>query len=295
MLRRTAMALGVLTAPVTYMLGRLIGSDAFAAKSIQFDNHYLRGYSTLLKSQNVNSEMFSRFTQAARICASANKSIDTEMLQLFPNSHGQLLQDVVCMLLQNTKRGGYFVEVGVGNGTKHSNSLMLERDFGWSGILAEPAKVFHDAIATSRTSILDGRAISERTGDLLVFEQDDKIGELSGLAGIRRPRGTQTLSTYEVKTVRFDELLEEHNAPDEIDYISIDTEGSELFVLKGLSLTRRRVNFFTIEHNFDTERKKQYDKILLAAGYIEILPHLSGFDAWYAHKDLSFGLFSEQG
>jgi len=293
MLHRVAKAFGILAAPATYVIGRLIGSDTFAAKSIQLDSHYLRGYSTLMESKRVESETFYRLTQAARICASANRSIDTEMLNWLPKAHGQLLQDVVLLLLRNSKRGGYFVEVGVGDGTKYSNSLMLERDFAWRGILVEPARVFYDTIAASRTAILDRRAISDRTGDTLAFEQDDKTGELSGLAGKRTPRGTQILSTYDVKTVRFDELLEEYSAPDEIDYVSIDTEGSELSVLSGLSLTRRRIHFLTIEHNYDAERKRRYNEILFGAGYVEILPHLSGFDAWYVHKDSSRGLFSE--
>lgn len=284
---------GLLAAPAAYIGGRLIGSPALSARSIHFDNNYLRGYASQIQANRIPSEMFGRFSQAAKLCASSNKSIDTEIHDLFPKSHGQLLQDVVCALLHGGKRNGYFVEVGVGDGTKYSNTLMLERDLGWRGILAEPAVMFHESIAGSRTALLDRRAVGSETGSILDFEQDDSLGELSGLSGARVPRGKQTLSTYQVRTIRFDDLLEEHQAPAEIDYVSIDTEGSEIAVLSGLSLTRRRIWLFTIEHNFDTDRMAKYDGIFAAAGYRKILPHLSEFDFWYVHSDLKSDIFPE--
>ena len=35
------------------------------------------------------------------------------------------------------KRNGFFIEAGALNGEKGSNSLSLEADLGWSGLLAE--------------------------------------------------------------------------------------------------------------------------------------------------------------
>ena len=36
------------------------------------------------------------------------------------------------------QRGGIFVEAGAYNGEELSNSLYLERELGWSGLLVEP-------------------------------------------------------------------------------------------------------------------------------------------------------------
>lgn len=292
-LQKVLTGAGLLVAPAVYFGGRLIGSPALSARSTYFDHHYLRGYASRMRANRIPSEMFGRFSQAAKLCASASRSIDAEILQLFPKSHGQLLQDVMCALLHGGKRNGYFVEVGVGDGIKYSNTLMLERDLGWRGILAEPAVLFHDSIVSSRTALLDRRAVSSQTGNIVAFEQDDSLGEFSGLTGARVARGKQVLSTYQVETIRFDDLLEEHEAPDEIDYISIDTEGSEIAVLSGLSLAKRRIWLFTIEHNFDTGRMTRYDEILEKAGYRKILPHLSEFDFWYVHCDLKTDIFDE--
>jgi FkbM family methyltransferase len=210
------------------------------------------------------------------------------MTKLFPNSHGQLLQDVMCALVHSVKRQGYFVEVGVGDGEKFSNTLLLERELDWSGILAEPASMFHKSISDTRSAILDKRAVSDKSGNTVLFEQDDGMGELSGLAGQRSPRGQQNLSTYEVSTVRLDDLLAEHNAPDEIDYLSVDTEGSEISVLDGLSLSKRRISLVTIEHNYDRGRMRAYADLFESAGYRQLFPNLSSFDAWYVHNDLEW-------
>ncbi|MET2827814.1 FkbM family methyltransferase [Mesorhizobium shangrilense] len=274
-------ALGAFAAPAAYFAGRAIGSPALSALSVQLDHHYLRGYASKLQSENVKSEMFSRFSQAAKLCASGKKAIDNELIKVFPMSHGQLLQDVVCMVLHEGKRDGYFVEIGVGDGTKYSNTLMLERDFGWRGVLAEPAAMFHDSISKSRAAILDRRAVSDKTGDTLVFQQDNEVGELSGFAGAKESIIGKDISRYIVDTISFDDLMDEHGAPNEIDYVSIDTEGSELLILDGMSMKKRNISFITIEHNFSRKRIKDFDTFFYKNGYRRILKELSQFDCWY--------------
>ncbi|MDX2142563.1 MAG: FkbM family methyltransferase [Rhodospirillaceae bacterium] len=189
-------------------------------------------------------------------------------------------------MVHNKKRNGYFVEVGVGDGTALSNTLILERDFGWTGVLAEPNRAFHDKIAKTRRAVLDKRAVYDISGKKMRFEEVAGVGELSGLGRHRTERGSPILSAYDVETVALDDLLAAHGAPSQIDYMSIDTEGSEVDILKGLSLKNRQVAFFTIEHNFDRKRLKAYHSILQPAGYREILPEISTFDAWFVHRDV---------
>lgn len=285
-----ASAFGILAAPALYSAGRLIRRSDLAAKSVHLDEHFLRGYASSLHSRQLRSDMFVRFSQAAKICASTARPIDEEMRLWFPQSHGQLLQDLVCLLLLGGKRDGYFVEIGAGDGATYSNTLMLERDFGWNGILVEPARMFHEKLATSRRATLDRRGISDRSGDRLRFEQNNTSGELSGFAAALTKGHEARSSAYEIETVSMDDLLDQCHAPDEIDYLSIDTEGWELAVLEGLSLTKRRIKFLTIEHNFDVKRSRAYDRRLVPAGYSRILQNVSAFDAWYLHKDFDKGL-----
>ena len=55
-------------------------------------------------------------------------------------SPAQLFQDLFALFALNLKKNGVLVEFGATNGVNLSNTVLLERQFGWTGILAEPAR-----------------------------------------------------------------------------------------------------------------------------------------------------------
>jgi FkbM family methyltransferase len=278
--------INLFTAPFLFCLGKATSNISLIKKAIDTDPYFMRAYATKLHQAGRSADTFSQFSQAAKLCALASRDVDDMLRECFPDLNGQLLQDAVCILLHQAKRDGYFVEVGVGDGKKYSNTMVLEKRLGWRGILCEPAKMFHDNIMASRGAILDKRAVSDTSGAMLRFQQNDKMGEYSGFSDSISMRMDDPFTQYDVETISFDALLEQYSAPDEIDFISIDTEGSELNVLKGLSLKKRRVWLFSIEHNFDRHRIDAYKALLEPLGYRRILPEISAFDAWYVHRDL---------
>lgn len=68
-------------------------------------------------------------------------------------------------------------------------------------------------------------------------------------------------------------MLTEHNAPKIINYMSIDTEGSEYEILKSFPLDRWVIEVLTIEHNF-TQNELLIDKWLSSKGYRRQIPQL---------------------
>src|SRR3979409_966312 len=58
-------------------------------------------------------------------------------------SKSQILQDLWVGYELNERRGGFFVEFGATNGVVNSNTWLLEKKYGWKGILAEPNPVWH--------------------------------------------------------------------------------------------------------------------------------------------------------
>ena len=65
------------------------------------------------------------------------------------------------------------------------------------------------------------------------------------------------LYRYITNTICLNHLIEFHNFDRNIDYISIDTEGNELNIIKKFNFKKYSVNFFTIEHNFNNESRKK--------------------------------------
>jgi hypothetical protein len=89
---------------------------------------------------------------------------------------------------------------------------------------------------------------------------------------------------YQVKTVSLRDLLRSYNAPLEIDFLSIDTEGSEYSILRDFDFGEYRFNLICVEHNYTSSRDKLFD-LLVSNGYKRIYTELSKFDDWYVRSD----------
>ena len=76
------------------------------------------------------------------------------------------------------------------------------------------------------------------------------------------------------------DLLEKYNAPKYIDYLSIDTEGSEYEILKNFDFEKYVFKIITIEHNYTSMRDKIFT-LLTSKGYKRKYENLSQFDDWY--------------
>jgi hypothetical protein len=84
-------------------------------------------------------------------------------------------------------------------------------------------------------------------------------------------------------TVSLNDLLNFYDAPKEIDYISIDTEGSEYEILSTFDFTKYKVKIITVEHNWTNNRQKIFD-LLHANGYEQVHDNATMCDDWYVLK-----------
>ena len=199
-------------------------------------------------------------------------------------SKSQILQDLwVCFELEG-RRNGFFVEFGATDGTTNSNTWLLEKMFGWSGILAEPNPIWQARLAANRSAQIDHRCVTSRSGELASFLATDETDpELSGIAefsaGDHFDAARSAGRMLNIETVSLNDLLETHSAPSHIDYMSIDTEGSEYDILCNFDFSKYQVDLISVEQNPTTEPKIQ--NLLEKFGYSRVFKEYSQWDGWY--------------
>ncbi|MDH7804206.1 MULTISPECIES: FkbM family methyltransferase [unclassified Rhizobium] len=209
---------------------------------------------------------------------------------LLPQAKAQLRQDILVAVLSRFKRNGYFVEFGATDGVYLSNTFLLEEQLGWTGILAEPARVWLEALRENRPrAVIDDRCVYEKTGAQLMFREvqsDFALSTIVEFSDVDLHRNTRKIGeTYPVETITLEDLLTQNGAPEVIDFISIDTEGSELSILKGFDFSLFQFNMIACEHNYSSTRD-QVLNLLKANGYYRILNEISMFDDWFVHESL---------
>ncbi len=206
-----------------------------------------------------------------------------QLLKLLPLSQSQLRQDLFVLSELGFKCGGFFVEFGAASGKELSNSWLFEKHFGWNGILAEPAQCWHRRLKENRTCAIEHRCVWKSTGESLDFSEatEAEISTLSSFKeGDQHATSRRSSRHYHVETVSLNDLMGEHKAPDKPDYLSIDTEGSELEILQAFDFKRYPFKVITCEHNFTPARGKIHT-LLSAAGYVRKYESISDFDDWY--------------
>jgi FkbM family methyltransferase len=200
-------------------------------------------------------------------------------------SYSQLRQDIFA-LYHRQDSPGYFVEFGSLDGIDTSNTYLLEKHHGWTGILAEPLPRFHEDLRRNRTCIIEPRCVFSHSGDVVQFGEVEDFPAVSTLISHKDQHSMwkekrQTNKVHDVVTVSLDDMLDEHNAPAVIDYLSIDTEGSEYTILSAYSF-KRPFNTMTVEYANREEREKLFN-LLTAHKYIRAHANLSQWEDWYVY------------
>lgn len=207
----------------------------------------------------------------------------------FPQ-YSQLQQDLLAEYIASltNNRDRFFVEFGASDGITYSNSYILEKFFGWKGILAEPGKNWHKQLTKNRTAILSKDCVWRTTGEVIKFAES-KNGEYSTIRDFVSKDShlseRQDSKIYEVATVSLDDLLIRNNAPKHINYLSIDTEGSEFEILSSFDIKKYKVDLITIEHNFTANRELIHE-YMIENGYTRILENMSAWDDWYVLTEI---------
>ena len=250
-------------------------------------NSFLRKFGlSLVFTKTLDSMIESRALhdyQITFLLASEESNL-VEMIPLLDKSKSQNFQDLLVLRHLKLKRNGYFVEFGATNGIDFSNTYLLENEFAWSGILAEPARSYFKELSKNRPNAVLKELCVWESSDLFLPFKETSNRDLSTLNifsesdhySDERREG----QIYEVQTISLIDLLDRNGAPSHIDYLSIDTEGSEFTILSAFDFDRYTFGVITCEHNYSPNREKIYE-LLTSKGYVRKFENLSKWDDWY--------------
>lgn len=211
-------------------------------------------------------------------------------------SYSQLFQDLFVDFIFQEKEGGRFLEFGATNGKDLSNSFMLEKTRNWTGVLAEPDPQWHDELRRNRpnTEIITD-CIYSVSGKQMNFIAS-AIGELSSLSdhaledsGKMSGNADSRMADYNeitVSTVSLNEVCEKNFSGQTLDFISVDTEGSEYEILSHFDFDKHRPTIASVEHNFSSAQDS-LDALFYRQGYVRLFRHQTEFDAWYVDHSLA--------
>jgi hypothetical protein len=182
-------------------------------------------------------------------------------------SYSQINQDIWVLEKTNYKRNGYYIDIGCADGEKISNTFLLDKHYNWSGLAID----------------INARNMIDRTCNVfkgLVYDEDkvvefikadfnlDFSGIKDHLTNIFRLKDkTKTSPIEKHQTIVTQKVFDAYNVPKYIDFLSLDVEGSELNVLKGIDFNKHIFKIIMIEHNFEQPSRDNIRKYLAERNY----------------------------
>ena len=181
--------------------------------------------------------------------------------------YGQHKEDAYIETLFPKNHIGVCVEVGAYNGIDMSNTYYFE-NMGWRALCVEPILNEFAKCRQVRKECINC-SIAEEEGDdrmFYIYHMKDNVSAMSSLAPDYRliklhQHLITNITNYMVSVRSLTSVLNEVNFPKNIDFISIDTENTELEVLQGIDFNTYNIKLFVIENNFEDSYCEDYLKL----------------------------------
>lgn len=203
---------------------------------------------------------------------------------IFLGSYSHLGEDLVLSKYFSSNYKGFYVDVGANDPISKNNTYYFYKR-GWRGINIEPDLVCFNKLKKLRTEDINlNIGIGEVEGkvdyyslfpsSLNTFSKKDADKSVS--------EGYDLLGVSKMDIRRLDKVLDEYLPKNsQIDFISIDTEGKDLSVLKSMNIGKYRPMYvcFEIAGNDFSE---DIDRLLKSNDYLKIFTN--GSNAIYKYN-----------
>ena len=186
------------------------------------------------------------------------ETINTAFARKFLGSYSQHGEDIIIARLLKGVKKGFYVDIGANDPEVISNTKYFY-ECGWRGINIEPHPEMYQKITEKRqedTNLNVG--IASQEGEL-TFYKLDKENETAGSTFDRNVAEELTKKGYvisaEIKmpVVSLAKVLSENAAGKKIDFMSVDTEGFDLEVIKSNDWNTYRPTVLIIETTINKE------------------------------------------
>lgn len=219
------------------------------------------------------------------LLARTPNNIVREMLELPTSEYETQLNQEIFALLMNRFRPGFFLEIGANDGFTFSNTVYLENEFGWNGILIEANQKYMASLANRKKSIIVNKAVSSHQGMAEFIDAGLYGGLKSGLDDTHLQH-TKDSKCINVECMGLQEILDMVAAPDRIDFVSIDVEGGEMPIVEQMASVNRRFRCGCIEYNGRADDYAKMSRLLENAGYRVVWKDQTEFDLFFVDNEM---------
>ncbi len=157
---------------------------------------------------------------------------------------------------------GFFIEVGANDGINQSNTFYLEKKRNWTGVLIEPAPNNYISCKNNRSTLNNyycnacvsfnykeeyvKMAYSNLVSTSFNLDSDISNPVLQAQKGMPSYKDNE-IPLFGAIACTMNDILKASNAPQNIDFFSLDVEGAELEVLKGIDFNEYYFKYILVE------------------------------------------------
>lgn len=210
-------------------------------------------------------------------------------LLLLPESpHVTQLNQDIFALLANRFRSGFFLEIGANDGFTLSNTVYLEEQFGWNGLLIEANPQYLDSLKVRKSKSIIA-AVVEKEG-YYDFCSAGLYGGVTALLDKTHEKRTKDARSISVWGTTLEKILDDNGVPAAINFVSIDVEGAEVPIVEQMCKLRNyRFACGCIEYNARQADYQQIANLLKNSGYRIVWEGQTQHDLFFVDEKDSAG------
>jgi FkbM family methyltransferase len=184
-------------------------------------------------------------------------------------THLEQVEKKLLEIFEN-KKNGFFVDIGAHDGISINNTKLLE-DLGWDGICIEPHPKVFQRLLLNRNCKKVNCAVWDKDTKVKFLALTGPTEMLSGIYESYDPKHYQriqfelqrdggTSEIIEIDALKFESIV----TNEKIDFMSIDTEGSELQILERIDYNKYDIELICVENNFF---ESKFEEFFITKGY----------------------------